>query len=103
MDIMNNAANYHETIKADFFERFSFIDDLRNEIDEWEKKNIEKILIQGVNTKEFSVNTEISVLSEITIMILKGLEMPFFLQNEYEKFSLHFDGLINILIKGLSK
>lgn len=103
MDIMNNAANYHETIKADFFERFSFIDDLRNEIDEWEKKNIQQILLQGINGGEFSVNAETNILSEITIMIIKGLEVPFFVQNEYDKFSMHFDGLINILIKGLSK
>lgn len=103
MFIMNNATNYHETLKADFFERFSFIDDLRIEIYEWEKKNIQQILLQGINGGEFSVNAETNVLAEITIMILKGFEVPFFLQNEYEKFSMHFDGLINILIKGLSK
>jgi hypothetical protein len=103
MDLMNTAANYHETLKADFFERFNFIDDLRIEIDLWEKKNIEQIILQGVDNGEFILNTEASVLSEITIMILKGFEIPFFLQGQYEKFSLHLDGLTNILSKGLSK
>ncbi len=103
MNIMNTAASYHETLKADFFEKFRFIDDLRNDMDEWEKKNIEKIVLQGVNAGEFSINIETSILSEITIMLLKGLEIPFFLQNKYDKFSLHFDGLIDILTKGLSK
>ena len=28
MEILNSAANYHETLKADFFEHFDFIDDL---------------------------------------------------------------------------
>jgi len=103
MAIMNTAANYHETLKADFFERFSFIDDLRTEIDEWEKENIGQIILQGVNTGEFFLNTDINVLSEITLMILKGLEIPFFLQGQYEKFSLHLESLISILSKGLSK
>ncbi len=36
-------------------------------------------------------------------MVLKGLEIPFFLQNKYEKYSPHFEDLSKILIKGLSK
>ena len=39
MEVLHNAANYHETLKADFFEHFDFIDDLRNELDDWEKTN----------------------------------------------------------------
>ncbi|MDD3281132.1 MAG: TetR/AcrR family transcriptional regulator [Bacteroidales bacterium] len=103
MAILNSAANYHETLKADFFERFNFIDDLRTELDEWEKENLGRVILQGVNSGEFLLNTDIDVLSEIAIMILKGLEIPFFLQDKYEKFSLHFEGLIKILSKGLSK
>ena len=34
MEILNDAANYHETLKADFFEHFDFIDDLREELPE---------------------------------------------------------------------
>lgn len=103
MAILNSAANYHVTLKADFFERFNFIDDLRTELDEWEKENLGRVILQGVNSGEFLLNTDIDVLSEIAIMILKGLEIPFFLQDKYEKFSLHFEGLIKILSKGLSK
>jgi len=35
-------------------------------------------------------------------MVLKGLEIPFFLQNKYEEYSPYFDRLINILNKGLA-
>ncbi len=48
MEVLNDAASYHETIKADFFEHFDFIDDLRNELDEWEKENLKKIILPGV-------------------------------------------------------
>ena len=102
MVILNNAANYHETLKADFFEHFDFIDDLRNELDKWEKTNLKKIILQGAKTGEFVVTDNIEVLLDMFIMVLKGLEIPFFLQNKYEKYSPYFEGLIGIMTKGLA-
>ena len=102
MEILNNASNYHETIKADFFEHFDFIDDLRNEMDDWEKEKLKSIILQGVEKNEFAVIGEIDVLLDVFIMVLKGLEIPFFLQNKYEKYSPHFEGLMSILTKGLA-
>ncbi|MBN1119390.1 MAG: TetR/AcrR family transcriptional regulator [Bacteroidales bacterium] len=102
MEILNSAANYHETLKADFFEHFHFIDDLRTELDAWEKENLKKI-IQGAEKGEFTIIGDIDVLLDVFIMVIKGLEIPFFLQNKYEKYSPHFEGLIGILTKGLSQ
>jgi len=102
MEVLHDAANYHETLKADFFEHFDFIDDLRNELDEWEKENLKKIILQGVETKEFAAIGDMDALIDIFIMVLKGLEIPFFLQNKYEKYSPYFEGLMVILTKGLA-
>ena len=102
MEVLNNAANYHETLKADFFEHFHFIDDLRTELDEWEKENMRSIILQGIETKEFAPIEDIDVLLDILIMVLKGLEIPFFLQNKYETYSPYSEGLMSILTKGLA-
>lgn len=102
MEILNDAANYHETLKADFFEHFDFIDDLREELDEWEKENLKKILLQGVETKEFAAIGDMDVLLDVFMMVLRGLEIPFFLQNKYEKYSPYFEGLMGILTKGIA-
>jgi len=102
MAILNDAANYHETLKADFFEHFDFIDDLRNELDEWEKDSLRTIILEGIDNKEFVAIGDIDVLLDVFIMVLKGLEIPFFLQNKYEKYSPHFEGLMEILTKGLA-
>lgn len=102
MEVLDHAANYHETLKADFFEHFDFIDDLRNELDEWEKENLKKIILQGVNSGEFASPNEVDVLLDMFIMVLKGLEIPFFLQNKYGKYSPYFEGLMGILTKGLT-
>jgi AcrR family transcriptional regulator len=102
MEILNSAANYHETLKADFFEHFNFIDDLRTDLDEWEKENLKKLILQGVDKGEFAIIGDMDVLLDVFIMVMKGLEIPFFLQNKYEKYSPYFDGLISILTKGLA-
>ena len=62
MEILNNAVTYHETIKADFFEHFDFIDDLRSGLDIWEKSNIKKIIMQGIDNGEFAIIEDINVL-----------------------------------------
>jgi AcrR family transcriptional regulator len=102
MEILNSAANYHETLKADFFEHFHFIDDLRSELDAWEKENLKKIIQQGAEKAEFTIIGDIDVLLDVFIMVIKGLEIPFFLQNKYVKYAPHFERLIGILTKGLS-
>ncbi|MEA3444831.1 MAG: TetR/AcrR family transcriptional regulator [Bacteroidota bacterium] len=102
MEVLNKAASYHETLRADFFEHFDFIDDLRNELDEWEKENLKNIILQGVDEGEFAVIDDMEVLLDMFIMVLKGLEIPFFLQNKYEKYSPYFEDLMGILTKGLA-
>lgn len=102
MEILNDAVNYHETLKADFFEHFDFIDDLREELDEWEKESLKKILLHGVETKEFTAIGNMDVVLDVFMMVLRGLEIPFFLQKKYEKYSPYFEGLMEILIKGVA-
>lgn len=101
MEILNSAACYHETLKADFFEHFHFIDSLRTDLDSWEKENLKKIIQQGIEAGEFLQVKEMDVMLDVFLMVLKGLEIPFFLQNKYEKYLPYFDSLVNILNKGL--
>lgn len=103
MEVLYHAANYHETLKADFFEHFEFIDDLRNELDEWEKESLKKIIIQGINDGEFAEIEDVDVLLDVLIMVLKGLEIPFYLQNKFEKYAPYSESLMTILTKGLAK
>jgi AcrR family transcriptional regulator len=104
MEILHNASNYHETLKADFFEHFDFIDDLRKELDDWEKAQIKKIIEQGIEENIFKKQNEnMDVILDVFIMVLKGLEIPFFLQDKYDELHPYFDDLLLILIKGLSK
>ncbi len=103
MAVLYKAANYHETLKADFFEHFEFVDHLRSDLDHWEKEQLKSIIKQGIEAGVFAdQSNKIDVLLDVFIMVLKGLEIPFFLQNKYDELSPHFDDLINILIKGMA-
>jgi AcrR family transcriptional regulator len=102
MEVLNGAANYHETLKADFFEHFVFIDDLRTELDAWEKERLKEIFSQGVKSGEFAQIGDMDVLLDVFIMVLKGLEIPFYLQNKYEKYAPYSESLMGILTKGLA-
>ena len=103
MEILNEAGNYHETLKADFFEHFEFIDDLRSDLDAWEKNRIKEIYLDGIENNEFEGNSDIEVILDVFMMVLKGLEIPFFIQGNYQKYSPYFGDMLNILIKGISK
>ena len=102
MQGLNEAANYHETIKADLFEHFHFIDDLREQMDVWELNSLKKIIQQGIDNKEFKHIDDIDVLTEVFLMTLKGLEIPFFIQGKYVKYAPYFESLMKMVIKGLT-
>lgn len=102
MAVLNQSANYQETLKADFFEHFEFLDHLRTDLDTWEKEQLKSIIKQGIESGDFADQGEkMDVLLDVLIMVLKGLEIPFFLQDKYDELSPHFDDLINILVKGI--
>ncbi len=103
MEVLNSAANYHETLKADFFEHFDFIDDLRKDLDEWEKLKIGQIIEEGINSGEFLELKNKEIVFDVFIMVLKGLEIPFFIQNKYDNLAPYFDDMLGILIRGISK
>ncbi len=104
MEIMHLAVNYHDSLKADFFEHFEFVDNLRQELDKWEHIQLGNIINQGIDQGVFAnYKGKLEVLLDMVIMVLKGLEIPFFIQDKYDEFRPHFEFLSNILMKGLAQ
>jgi len=103
MEILHSAVNYHETLKADFFEHFDFIDNIRHELDEWEKSKMRQILQEGIDSGEFIEMDNTDVILDVLIMVLKGLDVPLFIQDKYHDLRPYLDGMLDILIRGISK
>jgi len=96
------SGNYQETIRADLFERFEFLDKVRQEQDKWEKDMLENILREGYEKGYFTDLGDIRVLVDVFYLVLKGLEIPFFVQNLYQKLSSNLEDLVGIIFRGLS-
>lgn len=102
VEVLSTSYNYHETLKADFFEQLTFVNDLRENLMEWEKEQMTRIVQEGMDAGVFVRSVKVGIAIEIFTMMEQGLEVPFFVQNRYEDFAPHLDSLINIIVKGIS-
>jgi hypothetical protein len=55
-----------------------------------------------VNNDEFEINN-VEITAPAILTALKGLEMPFFLENKYNELESRLNELISILIRGIEK
>lgn len=101
MEVLHQSDNYQKTIQPGQIDHFEFLDDMRKDLDAWEKEQLVKIINEGIDRGEFVIDMDAGVLSDMFIMILKGLEIPFFLQNKYREYLSCFDGMLKILLKGM--
>ena len=102
MDTINNLANLYSALKDEYLDHFSFIERIRSHFDQKEINMIKEILVEGVKQGDFVIeDLEITAFGIITA--LKGLEYPIFVKKGYVDFEKKFDGLLNILFRGLLK
>lgn len=103
MLLLSRAKNYHETLHAEFFNELLFLKEVREEWDLWVKEKVRSIITQGINEEIFDTIPQLNSMLDVFIMVSRGLEIPFFLQDKYKEMSICFDGMLKMLIKGLKK
>ena len=103
MSLIDELSNLYSAIKSDYLNHFHFIQKYREKYDEYEILFIEQILQDGINKKEFNIDEDDTKMYAYGIATaLKGLEIPFFLENKYSKLNSRLDSMLNILIYGLA-
>ncbi len=103
MSLIDELSNLYSAIKLDYLNHFNFIQKYREKYDEYEILFIEQILQDGINKKEFNIDEDDTKMYAYGIATaLKGLEIPFFLENRYSKVNSRLDSMLNILIYGLA-
>ena len=100
LKLLNKATHYHETLKADFSEKYHFVTDIRNDFTDYERKQLTTILDRGKKEGYLDIKNIASAVS-VMIMIVNGIEIPLYLQNKYEEYEDVFEELTAIIIKGL--
>ena len=85
LKLLSTAVNYHETLKADFFEKYSFVKDVRDDFEAFEYNLITQVLTNG--KKEGLLDSkDLEKEVNIYMIIMYSLEIPFFLQNKFAEY-----------------
>ncbi|MFH0757811.1 MAG: TetR/AcrR family transcriptional regulator [Bacteroidota bacterium] len=99
--LLNGAVNYHETLKADFFEKYNFVKDVRDDFDAFEQTQLTAIIEQG-NAEGYLNVKDVGHTVDVAMMIIKSIEIPLFLQDKYNSYENTLQDLINMITGSLS-
>jgi len=100
LKLLQKAANYHETLKADFFEKFHFVIDVMEDFADFERNQLTNILKKGKKEGLFDFKNIGSTVN-IIMMILHGIEIPFFLQHKYPEYESTIEELAILMVNSL--
>ncbi|HPM87369.1 MAG TPA: helix-turn-helix domain-containing protein [Bacteroidales bacterium] len=98
--LLHKAVNYHETLKADFFEKYLFVKDVREDFAAFERDQLTKILERGKN-EGFLDFTNINSTINIFMMVINGIEIPLYLQEKYSEYESTIDELSSMIVNSL--
>jgi AcrR family transcriptional regulator len=100
LKLLSTAINYHETLKADFFEKYDFVKDVRDDFAQFEKIQLTNIMLKGKKEGYLDIKN-INTNVNITLMILNSMELPLFLQNKFTEFEDTIDELATMVLNSL--
>ena len=98
--LLNEAVNYHETLKADFFEKYNFVKDVREDFDRFEQDQLRAIIEKG-NKEGYLHVQNVGPTVDVAIMIIKSIEIPLFLQDKYKAYENTLRDLTNMITGSL--
>jgi AcrR family transcriptional regulator len=102
MILMKSAINYHETVRADFSEKYEFLEDVREEFFRFETDLLKAILDKGVEENKLEIK-DTTASANVIILAMKAIEIPFYLHKNISQYEHTITELLDILIRGLEK
>jgi AcrR family transcriptional regulator len=102
MNAVKELTIYYDALRQDLLGNFGMIENLRRDYDEMEVNMIQKILDEGVERNEFSIDTTHLVASAI-VLATKGFELPLYMGNINYDHEQLIDPLINLFYTGILK
>ena len=100
LKLLHKAVNYHETLKADFFDKYLFVKDVREDFTEFEREQLTIILERG-KTEGFLDFRNINSTISIFMMVINGIEIPLYLQEKYSEYESTIDELSSMIVNSL--
>ena len=100
LKLLHKAVNYHETLKADFFDKYLFVKDVREDFTEFEREQLTIILERG-KIEGYLDFKNINSTINIFMMVINGIEIPLFLQEKYSEYESTIDELSSMIVNSL--
>ncbi|MBN1182603.1 MAG: TetR/AcrR family transcriptional regulator [Bacteroidales bacterium] len=100
LKLLSTAVNYHETLKADLFEKYDFIKDVREDFAKFEYEQLNLMFTKGNKDGLLDVKN-IKSTADMVMMVLNSIEYPLYLQNKYQEYESAIDELITLLTNSL--
>ncbi len=94
--------NFYDVMKNDSIHQLDFIVDLRHKYHVREISILQNILIEGVKSREFSIqDPELAAIALVTA--IKGLETPLLIKGEKRNLEKRIDYVVRILFYGIMR
>ncbi|WP_320053213.1 helix-turn-helix domain-containing protein [uncultured Acetobacteroides sp.] len=100
LKLLHRALNYHETLKADFFEKYHFVNDVRTDFDDFNRSNLTIILTKGKQEGYFNFK-DLNSTVDVIMMIVSSIEIPLFIQNLYPVYEDTIEELSSMVVNSL--
>jgi len=100
LKLLSTAVNYHETLKADFFEKYNFVKDVRDDFTEFEYAQLNQIFKKGNKEGYLDIKNIVSTVDAV-MMLVNSIELPLYLQNKYVEYETTIEDLVSMIINSL--
>jgi len=100
LKLLSKAVNYHETLKADFFEKYHFVKNVRDDFAEFEYTQLTLLFKKGNSEGRLDIKNVKSTVNMV-MMLLNSIELPLYLQNKYHEYEKTIDELVTMIINSL--
>ncbi len=102
MNTLLKVSIFYEAMKSEVLDNLQFMNQTRLTYDKAELELVKQILYDGIKQEYFELkDVENSAITILTA--LKGLEIPFFVQNRNHDFEKNIESLFNLICFGLIK
>ena len=102
MNTLFKVSIFYDAMKNELLDNLQFINQTRLTYDKAELELVKSILNDGVNQKYFELD-DVEISASTIVFALKGLEIPFFVQNGSQHFEKNIDNLFNLICYGILK
>ena len=100
--ILRRLANYYSVLTEEYFEHYSFVENIRKKHDLDEINIIKKILQEGIERGYFEVK-DIKITASAIFNALKGMEYSWATEESNPVIKKNIDDLLEVLFNGLNK